>query len=857
MRYCYRTNPANAILSVILVVVLTLVLLPAITLPTYAAGDGRIQMNGADVVTSANFDTPVDNLTSAGWAWSGTSDYTLTINDTYTGGRISFFGSTPVTLNVAGDASISTNNQGYATLYSQQSLTITGSGNLMLKNTHSFGQAINTGNNLIIDMSGNGTVAATGDVFTYGATTITSGTVTFDGHFNLMNNNDALTVSGATTHVTVTGNVTGDLDVSDGTVEIIGTVSGTTNVTGGTVEVNGQTIAPAPTINSANNTTFTVGQAGNFQVTATNTPDSFAQGGNALPTGVTFSTTSGVLSGTPSAGTNGIYNLTFTATNAGGTSATQNFTLTVNPAQTQPQKHSILVNQAMTNGTVTVQGGLTEAAQGDIIYLTVAPASGYILTQGSLKYNTTPIAGSSFTMPGQAVTIYADFEAAPSTAPSVSSDAVSMPVNGTATFEVYLGDATSATVTSGSTATAVATPTSITTSPPTVTVTGKAVGNTTISIGWSGGTMDNQSTPVSVEVYANTPVSRNLTVSAGNGGSVSGSSSGSYAVNAPVSVTATANTNYTFTGWSVSGVSISATANPASFNMPDNDVTLTANFQYTGGGQQPQNHTVTFNLNGGIRTGGGDLVQTVPNGSSATAPTVTRSGYTFIGWDKSFANVTQSVTINALWTSNRSTDNDSDSGGSSGRDSTNYTAAPARSSLTVDESKAKAALADMQKSSRSKARITGNGEIKVTPDAWKTFGTTAVDFDTVANGAVQVRVTVKEPGKMTKEMLLSGSVTGSTVEARKTFFEKWYKNKVRVIHLDQAGDWSQPVEIAAKVDLTGMDTTNLHFYSYDKASNSYKRIEKPTYWIDGNGYLHFTTEYAGDIIISEGMLEKK
>jgi len=50
---------------------------------------------------------------------------------------------------------------------------------------------------------------------------------------------------------------------------------------------------------------------------------------------------------------------------------------------------------------------------------------------------------------------------------------------------------------------------------------------------------------------------------------------------------------------------------------------------------------------------------------------------------------------------------------------------------------------------------------------------------------------------------------------------------------------------------------NLYFYSYDKKANSYKRIEKPAYWIDKNGYLRFTTEYAGEIIISEGALERK
>lgn len=65
-------------------------------------------------------------------------------------------------------------------------------------------------------------------------------------------------------------------------------------------------------------------------------------------------------------------------------------------------------------------------------------------------------------------------------------------------------------------------------------------------------------------------------------------------------------------------------------------------------------HTVTFNLNGGTRTGGGDLMQTVVDGGSATAPTVARDGYTLTGWDKAFSNVTANLTVTALWSQNSS-----------------------------------------------------------------------------------------------------------------------------------------------------------------------------------------------------------
>ena len=62
--------------------------------------------------------------------------------------------------------------------------------------------------------------------------------------------------------------------------------------------------------------------------------------------------------------------------------------------------------------------------------------------------------------------------------------------------------------------------------------------------------------------------------------------------------------------------------------------------------------TVTFDLAGGTRTGGGDLVQRhLSHGVDATAPTVdTREGYIFDGWDRSYTNVTYSFTVTALWT---------------------------------------------------------------------------------------------------------------------------------------------------------------------------------------------------------------
>jgi hypothetical protein len=116
-----------------------------------------------------------------------------------------------------------------------------------------------------------------------------------------------------------------------------------------------------PVVTSANNATFTVGQAGTFTVTTTGFPTpSIARGGVALPSGVTFTDNgngTGTLAGTPGAGTGGTYAITFTGTNAAGSSPAQAFTLTVNqaPAITSANNATFIVGQSG-SFTVTTSG---------------------------------------------------------------------------------------------------------------------------------------------------------------------------------------------------------------------------------------------------------------------------------------------------------------------------------------------------------------------------------------------------------------------------------------------------------------------------------------------------------------------
>ncbi len=89
------------------------------------------------------------------------------------------------------------------------------------------------------------------------------------------------------------------------------------------------TVDQAPAVTSSASATFTAGTIGTFTVTATGFPKPAIAESGTLPSGVTFNTATGVLSGTPASGTPGTYPLTFTASNGVGSNATQSFTLTV------------------------------------------------------------------------------------------------------------------------------------------------------------------------------------------------------------------------------------------------------------------------------------------------------------------------------------------------------------------------------------------------------------------------------------------------------------------------------------------------------------------------------------------------
>ena len=122
--------------------------------------------------------------------------------------------------------------------------------------------------------------------------------------------------------------------------------------------------------------------------------------------------------------------------------------------------------------------------------------------------------------------------------------------------------------------------------------------------------------------------------------------------------------------------------------------------------------------------------------------------------------------------------------------------------------------------------------------------------------AVDVRVGIN-PALAKTGLNLAGSTTNDRALKTKALFEKFFKNEIiAVISLTQKGEFGQSAVICAKVPLdTNVD--DFVFYSYNPETNIYLQIKDANPKIDKNGYLHFTTTLANQIIITKGLLVKK
>lgn len=147
---------------------------------------------------------------------------------------------------------------------------------------------------------------------------------------------------------------------------------------------------------------------------------------------------------------------------------------------------------------------------------------------------------------------------------------------------------------------------------------------------------------------------------------------------------------------------------------------------------------------------------------------------------------------------------------------------------------------------------------KVAEEAKEESKKSTVHFDQLKGKKVTARITVDPAiaANLKGELNVYASVEKKDTQKTFNLFNKYFTNKIAVVHLGQSGAYGMNVKVAAKVDLSGMDTSALKLYVYNAATNTYSKLTS-SYFIDANGYLHFTTPVGGSVIISNGALVKK
>lgn len=93
-------------------------------------------------------------------------------------------------------------------------------------------------------------------------------------------------------------------------------------------------------------------------------------------------------------------------------------------------------------------------------------------------------------------------------------------------------------------------------------------------------------------------------------------------------------------------------------------------------------------------------------------------------------------------------------------------------------------------------------------------------------------------------------------------FARFYKNKFycvrqnNYIGSDAIANFAVKLEGNTLTEMKALEKT-IKVYMYDANKNTYTQVANPYFWIDNNGYMHFTVEIGYDYIFSSGVIEKR
>jgi uncharacterized protein YhjY with autotransporter beta-barrel domain len=197
---------------------------------------------------------------------------------------------------------------------------------------------------------------------------------------------------------------------------------------------------PVPTITSAAAANGRVGQAFSYLTTANNAATSYALTGT-LPAGLTFNTSTGAISGTPTI--NGVFNVSLTATNVTGTSAAFPLTITIAldpPAITSPLAinagSGAAISYQIVATNLTTSFGATGLPAGLTVNTATGLISGSVTVASTQTFNATISATNATATTNRALTINISLSAPAVTSAGTASGNVGQPF----TYQITASD---------------------------------------------------------------------------------------------------------------------------------------------------------------------------------------------------------------------------------------------------------------------------------------------------------------------------------------------------------------------------------------------------------------------------------
>ncbi len=180
-----------------------------------------------------------------------------------------------------------------------------------------------------------------------------------------------------------------------GSDSITAVYSGDLNFTGSTSAAITETVNPVPTITTTTLPDWTVSQPYNqtIAVTGGTSPITFAVSSGSLPNGLSLSSSTGAITGTPTTTSGSPFSFTITATDADGVTASQAYKVAINPAPS-------ITTTTLPNWTINQSYSQTIATSGGTAPITFAVTSGGLPTGLSLNSSTGAITGTPSTTSG-------------------------------------------------------------------------------------------------------------------------------------------------------------------------------------------------------------------------------------------------------------------------------------------------------------------------------------------------------------------------------------------------------------------------------------------------------------------------